>query len=55
EHYLKVVNVKAKYITRGSVTESGWVIDKTETVKPLAIIDRTFGMKENISVVNASK
>ncbi|EER5624900.1 DUF4765 family protein, partial [Escherichia coli] len=55
EHYLIVVKVKAKYITRGSVTESGWVIDKTAPVEPLAIIDRTFGMKENISMVNASK
>ncbi|SUG47807.1 secretion protein EspN [Salmonella enterica subsp. arizonae] len=25
EHYLIIVKVKAKYITRGSVSESGWV------------------------------
>ncbi len=29
EHYLIIVRVKVKYLTRGSVSESGWVMPKT--------------------------
>ncbi|EAV1867983.1 DUF4765 family protein [Salmonella enterica] len=28
EHYLIIVRVKVKYLTRGSVSESGWVMPK---------------------------
>lgn len=29
EHYLIIVRAKVKYLTRGSVSESGWVMPKT--------------------------
>ncbi|EDH4583562.1 DUF4765 domain-containing protein [Salmonella enterica] len=55
EHYLIIVKVKAKYITRGSVSESGWVMPHTAPVEPVGIIDRTYGHAENIGQANASK
>ncbi|EBB9177298.1 DUF4765 family protein, partial [Salmonella enterica] len=54
-HYLIIVKVKAKYITRGSVSESGWVMPYTAPVEPVGIIDRTYGHAENIGQANASK
>ncbi|HHS7465824.1 TPA: DUF4765 family protein, partial [Salmonella enterica] len=55
EHHLIIVKVKAKYIIRGSVSESGWVMPHTAPVKPVGIIDRTYGHAENIGQANASK
>ncbi|MBA3111834.1 DUF4765 family protein [Salmonella enterica] len=55
EHYLIIVKVKVKYVTRGSVSESGWVMPKTTPVEPVGIIDRTYGNAENIGQANASK
>ncbi|EAO2170023.1 DUF4765 family protein, partial [Salmonella enterica] len=43
EHYLIIVRVKVKYLTRGSVSESGWVMPKKTPVDPVGIIDRTYG------------
>ncbi|EHN7381116.1 DUF4765 family protein, partial [Salmonella enterica] len=43
EHYLIIVRVKVKYLTRGSVSESGWVMPKNTPVDPVGIIDRTYG------------
>ncbi|SQJ13023.1 T3SS secreted effector EspN-like protein [Salmonella enterica subsp. enterica serovar Poona] len=34
EHYLIIVRVKVKYLTRGSVSESGWVMPKKNTSGP---------------------
>ncbi|EJA1803474.1 DUF4765 family protein, partial [Salmonella enterica subsp. enterica serovar Give] len=47
EHYLIIVRVKVKYLTRGSVSESGWVMPKKTPVDPVGIIDRTYGKAEN--------
>ncbi|EEJ7903755.1 DUF4765 family protein [Salmonella enterica] len=55
EHYLIIVKVKTKYLTRGSVSESGWVMPKNTPVEPVGIIDRTYGNAENIGQANASK
>ncbi|HAW4401406.1 TPA: DUF4765 family protein [Salmonella enterica] len=55
EHYLIIVRVKVKYITRGSVSESGWVMPKKTPVDPVGIIDRTYGKAENTGQANASK
>ncbi|ELU0554456.1 DUF4765 family protein [Salmonella enterica] len=55
EHYLIIVKVKAKYLTRGSVSESGWVMPQNTPVEPIGIIDRTYGNAENIGQANASK
>lgn len=55
EHYLIIVKVKVKYLTRGSVSESGWVMPKTTPVEPVGLIDRTYGNAENIGQANASK
>ncbi|EAA1874071.1 DUF4765 family protein [Salmonella enterica] len=55
EHYLIIVRVKVKYLTRGSVSESGWVMPKKTPVDPVGIIDRTYGKAENTGQANASK
>lgn len=55
EHYLIIVRVKVKYLTRGSVSESGWVMPKKTPVDPVGIIDRTYGKAENTGQENASK
>lgn len=55
EHYLIIVKVKAKYLTRGSVSESGWVMPQNTPVEPIGIIDRTYGNAENMGQANASK
>ncbi len=55
EHYLIIVKVKAKYLTRGSVSESGWVMPQNTPVEPIGIIDRTYGNAENIGQANVSK
>ncbi|EKF0165762.1 DUF4765 family protein [Salmonella enterica subsp. enterica] len=55
EHYLIIVRVKVKYLTRGSVSESGWVMPKNTPVGPVGIIDRTYGKAENTGQANASK
>ncbi|EEB7630703.1 DUF4765 family protein [Salmonella enterica] len=55
EHYLIIVRVKVKYLTRGSVSESGWVMPKKTPVDPVGIIDRTYGKAENMGQANASK
>ncbi|PWD15884.1 DUF4765 domain-containing protein [Salmonella enterica subsp. enterica serovar Rubislaw] len=55
EHYLIIVRVKVKYLTRGSVSESGWVMPKKKPVDPVGIIDRTYGKAENTGQANASK
>ncbi|EBW2305599.1 DUF4765 family protein [Salmonella enterica] len=55
EHYLIIVMVKVKYLTRGSVSESGWVMPKKTPVDPVGIIDRTYGKAENTGQANASK
>lgn len=55
EHYLIIVKVKAKYLTRGSVSESGWVMPQNTPVEPIGIIDRIYGNAENIGQANASK
>lgn len=55
EHYLIIVRVKVKYLTRGSVSESGWVMPKKTPVEPAGIIDRTYGNAENTGQANASK
>ncbi|EIL9379181.1 DUF4765 family protein, partial [Salmonella enterica] len=55
EHYLIIVRAKVKYLTRGSVSESGWVMPKNTPVDPVGIIDRTYGNAENIGQANASK
>lgn len=55
EHYLIIVRVKVKYLTRGSVSESGWVMPKKTPVDPVGIIDRTYGKAENTEQANASK
>ncbi|ECG3777830.1 DUF4765 family protein [Salmonella enterica subsp. enterica serovar Breukelen] len=55
EHYLIIVRVKVKYLTRGSVSESGWVMQKKTPVDPVGIIDRTYGKAENTGQANASK
>ncbi|ECG1029121.1 DUF4765 domain-containing protein [Salmonella enterica subsp. salamae] len=55
EHYLIIVKVKAKYLTQGSVSESGWVMPQNTPVEPIGIIDRTYGNAENIGQANASK
>ncbi|EDR6814834.1 DUF4765 family protein, partial [Salmonella enterica] len=54
-HHLIIVKVKAKYLTRGSISESGWVIPHTAPVEPVGVIDRTYGHAENTAQVNASK
>ncbi|EBX7410980.1 DUF4765 domain-containing protein [Salmonella enterica subsp. enterica serovar Give] len=55
EHYLIIVRVKVKYLTRDSVSESGWVMPKKTPVDPVGIIDRTYGKAENTGQANASK
>ncbi|EBG1459519.1 DUF4765 domain-containing protein [Salmonella enterica subsp. enterica serovar Kingston] len=55
EHFLIIVKVKVRYLTRGSVSESGWVMPKNTPVDPVGIIDRTYGNAENIGQANASK
>ncbi|EKT5020666.1 DUF4765 family protein [Salmonella enterica] len=55
EHYLIIVRAKVKYLTRGSVSESGWVMPKKTPVDPVGIIDRTYGKAENTGQANASK
>ncbi|EAY3974515.1 DUF4765 family protein [Salmonella enterica] len=55
EHYLIIVRVKVKYLTRGSVSKSGWVMPKNTPVDPVGIIDRTYGKAENTGQANASK
>ncbi|ECI2498408.1 DUF4765 family protein [Salmonella enterica subsp. enterica serovar Enteritidis] len=55
EHHLIIIKVKAKYLTRGSVSESGWVMPQNTPVEPIGIIDRTYGNAENIGQANASK
>ncbi|HHV8044664.1 TPA: DUF4765 family protein [Salmonella enterica] len=55
EHYFIIVRVKVKYLTRGSVSESGWVMPKNTPVDPVGIIDRTYGKAENTGQANASK
>ncbi|EAW0947376.1 DUF4765 family protein [Salmonella enterica] len=55
QHYLIIVRVKVKYLTRGSVSESGWVMPKKTPVDPVGIIDRTYGKAENTGQANASK
>ncbi|EBT5476735.1 DUF4765 family protein [Salmonella enterica] len=55
EHYLIIVRVKVKCLTRGSVSESGWVMPKNTPVDPVGIIDRTYGKAENTGQANASK
>ncbi|EJL8649565.1 DUF4765 family protein [Salmonella enterica] len=55
EHYLIIVRVKVKYLTRGSVSKSGWVMPKKTPVDPVGIIDRTYGKAENTGQANASK
>ncbi|ECD9546337.1 DUF4765 family protein [Salmonella enterica subsp. houtenae] len=55
EHHLIIVKIKAKYLTRGSTSESGWVMPHTAPVEPIGIIDRTYGHAENIGQANASK
>lgn len=55
EHYLIIVRIKVKYLTRGSVSESGWVMPKKTPVDPVGIIDRTYGKAENTGQANASK
>ncbi|EOV1729718.1 TPA: DUF4765 family protein [Salmonella enterica] len=55
EPYLIIVRVKVKYLTRGSVSESGWVMPKNTPVDPVGIIDRTYGKAENTGQANASK
>lgn len=55
KHYLIIVRVKVKYLTRGSVSESGWVMPKKTPVDPVGIIDRTYGKAENTGQANASK
>ncbi|ENU8866438.1 DUF4765 family protein [Salmonella enterica] len=55
EHYLIIVRVKVKYLTRGSVSESGWVMPKKTPVDPVGIIDRIYGKAENTGQANASK
>ncbi|EAV6404012.1 DUF4765 family protein [Salmonella enterica] len=55
EHYLIIVRVKVKYLTRGSVSESGWIMPKKTPVDPVGIIDRTYGKAENTGQANASK
>ncbi|EPE48162.1 DUF4765 family protein [Salmonella enterica] len=55
EHYLIIVRVKVKYLTRGSVSESGWGLPKNTPVDPVGIIDRTYGKAENTGQANASK
>ncbi|EBD2946805.1 DUF4765 family protein [Salmonella enterica] len=55
EHNLIIVRVKVKYLTRGSVSESGWVMPKKTPVDPVGIIDRTYGKAENTGQANASK
>ncbi len=54
-HYLVIVKTKVKYLTRGSISESGWIIPKNAPVEPVGLIDRTFGQSENIQQANASK
>ncbi|EOH0856325.1 DUF4765 family protein [Salmonella enterica subsp. enterica serovar 50:k:e,n,x,z15] len=55
EHHLIIVKTKVKYLTRGSTSESGWVMPHTAPVEPVGIIDRTYGHAENIGQANASK
>ncbi|EAA8473151.1 DUF4765 family protein [Salmonella enterica subsp. enterica] len=54
-HVLLIVKVKVRYLTRGSVSESGWVMPKKTPVEPAGIIDRTYGNAENTGQANASK
>ncbi|EEZ8418923.1 DUF4765 family protein, partial [Escherichia coli] len=54
-HHLVIVKAKVKYLTRGSISESGWIIPKNAPVEPVGLIDRTFGQSENIQQANASK
>ncbi|HEB1083254.1 TPA: DUF4765 family protein [Escherichia albertii] len=54
-HHLVIVKTKVKYLTRGSISESGWIIPKNAPVEPVGLIDRTFGQSENIQQANASK
>ncbi|EHU55281.1 putative T3SS effector protein EspN2-2 [Escherichia coli DEC2E] len=54
-HYLVIVKAKVKYLTRGSISESGWIIPQNAPVEPVGLIDRTFGQSENIQQANASK
>ncbi|HFO8906468.1 TPA: DUF4765 family protein, partial [Escherichia coli] len=54
-HHLVIVKTKVKYLTRGSISESGWIIPKNAPVEPVGLIDRTFGQPENIQQANASK
>lgn len=54
-HYLVVVKVKIKYLTRGSISENGWIIPKNAPIEPVGIIDRTYGQTEKTQQANASK
>ncbi|WP_435600524.1 DUF4765 family protein [Streptomyces sp. C10-9-1] len=40
---LVVVDIKAKYLTKGSDTEAGWIANRTAPVTVRAIVDRTGG------------
>ncbi|MFK2823728.1 DUF4765 family protein [Arcobacter sp. YIC-80] len=53
-HFAVVIKIKARYLTRGSVSESGWVVYKNAPVSVEYILDRTSGMPETISHINGS-
>lgn len=51
--YLVVVRIKAKYLTRGSKVEEGFVANKSAPIEILKVYDRTFG-KPEVTRPNAS-
>ncbi|TOL21770.1 DUF4765 domain-containing protein [Vibrio parahaemolyticus] len=46
DHYLVVIEVKRSLLTRGSRSESGWILEPNANVKPLAVVDCTLGKPE---------
>ncbi|OWY63823.1 hypothetical protein B7486_50785 [cyanobacterium TDX16] len=51
---LVVISIQAKYLTRGSSSESGWIADSAAPIDVLQIVNRTLGLKE-LKTANASQ
>lgn len=50
QHWLVVVKINTKYLTRGSASESGWVCNPAAPVVVLNTVDRTLGLPEKKGV-----
>ena len=48
QHWLVVVKINSKYLTRGSSNEEGWVCANSAPVEVLDTVDRTLGFIESM-------